>query len=71
MLLADSHVMMFLGVDIRATTAPYFNLTYPYIGMAKMCNDDGIFMTASLGKSKASLLYKRNGRIEASKTRIT
>lgn len=63
MLLADSHVMMFLGADICATTAPYFNLTYPYIGMAKMCNDDGIFMTASLDKSKAPLLCAQNGRV--------
>ncbi len=71
MLLADSHVMMFLGADIRATTAPYFNQTHPYIGMVKICNDDGIFMTASLIKSKTTLLCAQNGRIEASKTRIT
>ncbi len=39
--------------------------------MVMTCNDVGIPMTASLGKSKASLLCKRSGRIEASKTRIT
>ena len=61
MLLADSHVMMFLGVDIRATTAPYFNLTYPYIGMVKICNDEGNYKTSRLGKSKSYMLFTKKG----------
>ena len=33
MLLADSHITMVIGVDVRVTTAPLFNPIRPYIGM--------------------------------------
>ena len=94
MLLADSHIMMVVGVDVHVTTAPPFNPIHPYIGMVmdpanyipflgtnvsvnglkRGVSDTGgmiIPMTASLGKSKATLLCKQNGRTESSKTRIT
>ncbi|MDO4335712.1 MAG: hypothetical protein Q4C37_07790 [Bacteroidales bacterium] len=53
---------------------PFLGTNVSVNGLKRGVSDTGgmiIPMTASFGKGKASLLCKRNGRIEASQTRIT
>lgn len=53
---------------------PFLGTNVSVNGFKRGVSDTGgmiIPMTACLGKSKASLLCKRSGRIEESKTRIT
>lgn len=53
---------------------PFLGTNVSFKGLKRGVSDTGgmiIQMTASLSKSNTSLLCKLNGRIEASKTRIT
>lgn len=65
----------YMGVVMySADYIPFLGTNVSVNGLKRGVSDTGdmiIPMTASLGKSKATLLCKRSDRIEESKTRIT